>query len=215
MQREPDTDISRLVGESDDAIFIVDGQGVIRYWNDASAKLLGRGPSAALGRHCFDILRGRLPTGETMCIPSCPILAGLSLGRGARSFDMVVSSRAASAKSGPSTRLLDVHHVAIRDQRGVPRALLHVASDVEEQRRLERIGLRVRAIQGGDRPSPALTPRETEVFRLIAAGLSAREVAERLGIKYGTARNHIHRVLQKLGTHSRAAAVLRVALGET
>ena len=56
-----------------------------------------------------------------------------------------------------------------------------------------------------------LSAREIEVARLVAAGLSNAEVAERLGVSYFTARNHVERLLGKLGVanRSRVGAVLR------
>lgn len=56
-----------------------------------------------------------------------------------------------------------------------------------------------------------LSAREIEVARLVASGLSNQEVAERLGVSYFTARNHVERLLAKLGvgSRSRVGAVLR------
>lgn len=56
-----------------------------------------------------------------------------------------------------------------------------------------------------------LSAREIEVARLVASGLSNAEVAERLGVSYFTARNHVERLLSKLGVanRSRVGAVLR------
>ena len=56
-----------------------------------------------------------------------------------------------------------------------------------------------------------LSAREIEVARLVASGLSNQEVAERLGVSYFTARNHVERLLSKLGVanRSRVGAVLR------
>ena len=56
-----------------------------------------------------------------------------------------------------------------------------------------------------------LSAREIEVARLVASGLSNQEVAEKLGVSYFTARNHVERVLAKLGVgnRSRVGAVLR------
>lgn len=48
-----------------------------------------------------------------------------------------------------------------------------------------------------------LTPRESEVARLLADRLSDEEIAGRLDIRINTARCHSYRVLGKLGVHSR------------
>jgi DNA-binding CsgD family transcriptional regulator len=53
-----------------------------------------------------------------------------------------------------------------------------------------------------------LTPRQTEVLRLLGEGLSTEAIARRLGIAVETARNHIRGVLRGLGVHSRLEAVI-------
>ncbi len=52
-----------------------------------------------------------------------------------------------------------------------------------------------------------LTPREVEVLRLVARGMSNREIAQTLGISEGTVRAHVSHILNKLGVSSRYAAV--------
>ena len=63
-------------------------------------------------------------------------------------------------------------------------------------------------------PSPALTPREQQVARLMDEGLTNKEIASRLCIAPATARNHVHSILEKLGARTRgaAAAVMRRSL---
>jgi DNA-binding NarL/FixJ family response regulator len=53
-----------------------------------------------------------------------------------------------------------------------------------------------------------LTPRETEVLRLLAAGMSDREIAEALSISERTAGNHVQHAMQKIGVESRTAAAV-------
>jgi predicted ATPase/DNA-binding CsgD family transcriptional regulator len=52
-----------------------------------------------------------------------------------------------------------------------------------------------------------LTPRELDVVRLIAAGLTNREIAERLVLSDHTVHRHVANILRKLDVRSRAAAV--------
>ncbi|MFD2691513.1 ATP-binding protein [Streptomyces phyllanthi] len=56
------------------------------------------------------------------------------------------------------------------------------------------------AANGGTR----LTPRETEVARLVAEGLANQQIADRLVIARRTAEGHVERILSKLGFHNRS-----------
>jgi DNA-binding NarL/FixJ family response regulator len=54
-----------------------------------------------------------------------------------------------------------------------------------------------------------LTLREREILGLLAAGLANKEVGQRLRITVQTVKNHVHRILEKLGVHRRRDAVRR------
>lgn len=55
--------------------------------------------------------------------------------------------------------------------------------------------------------APGVTPRETEVLRLMADGLANKEIAARLGITSHTAKFHVESLLRKLEAVNRAEAV--------
>jgi len=57
------------------------------------------------------------------------------------------------------------------------------------------------------RAGTALTSREREVLLRLAEGDSIKEISGRLGVAHNTARNHVQRILEKLGARSRLEAV--------
>lgn len=69
-------------------------------------------------------------------------------------------------------------------------------------------------VDGGKKPAtlPLVEPlseRELEVLRLVSAGLSNREIAEKLVISKGTAKSHVHNICGKLGVRNRTEAASR------
>jgi DNA-binding NarL/FixJ family response regulator len=58
-----------------------------------------------------------------------------------------------------------------------------------------------------DSDAPRLTERETEVLRLVAKGLSYKDVADRLVISHRTVQNHVQNTLRKLQLHNRVQLV--------
>jgi DNA-binding NarL/FixJ family response regulator len=83
----------------------------------------------------------------------------------------------------------------VRYSRSITTALLH---------RLAR------AAGGGPAGGVPLTPRETEIVRLIDEGLSNREIGRRLAIELATVKNHVHHLLEKLRVRRRGEAAARL-----
>lgn len=102
---------------------------------------------------------------------------------------------------------------------GVPKArLLELASEVHLNAGLtidfqatQELGqpmvvLRLPSVRPAGRLE-GLSPRESEVAALVAAGLSNRAIGERLCISLGTVKDHVHNILDKTGLPSRAAVI--------
>jgi DNA-binding NarL/FixJ family response regulator len=58
---------------------------------------------------------------------------------------------------------------------------------------------------GDDEPAPenALTAREIEILKMVAKGMSYRQIAERLVVSHRTVQNHVQNTLRKLQMHNR------------
>lgn len=69
-------------------------------------------------------------------------------------------------------------------------------------------GQAMQAIRHRDEVGGDLTPREREVLKLLAAGLSNKEIAERLYLSGGTVRLHVSNILGKLGAPNRTSAAV-------
>ena len=54
-----------------------------------------------------------------------------------------------------------------------------------------------------DPAAPQLTERETEVLRMVATGMSYKQIAERLVLSHRTVQNHVQNTLRKLQLHNR------------
>jgi len=69
----------------------------------------------------------------------------------------------------------------------------------------------------GPQPDNELTPRETEILKMVATGMSYRQIAERLVLSHRTVQNHVQNTLRKLQMHNRVELtryVLERGLGD-
>ena len=118
-----------------------------------------------------------------------------------------------AVKSGATGYLLKSASTGGTPGRGPPhgrrRPGLHPGPRRTGPRRVPPPGLRT-GPRPRHRPSPRrreLTDRETEVLRLVAKGLSYKQIAERLVISHRTVQNHVQNTLGKLQLHNRVELV--------
>ena len=177
----------------------VSGEAVVAFgsdlrvvsWNAAAEELTGIAADEAIGQPCWLLLRGHSSQGAVLCHRECSLARYARKGFGIPRQDMTIST-----KTGP--RSVSMSTIVLLDR---PEPLLvHVIQDGVAERvpSHESNGTSVR-----------LTPRQRQVLRLLAEGVTARGIAERLGLAETTARNHIRAVLGELGAHSQLEAVAR------
>lgn len=135
---------------------------------------------------------------EAICdrFPGCAVIAS-----GARS-DAVTISRALLSGAGgfvdknvDPDEFLDSIHVAVRGE-------MVLAGPPQEW-----VGTIASRLEAGARGDGHLTDREREVLSIAAEGLTARQIAERLGVRERTVTTHLSRIYSKLGVRSRIAAL--------
>ena len=131
------------------------------------------------------------------------------LERGAAKFDLpllraaVLSAHAVlAAAAGDDTRAAELMQDVV--------ALYENAGFVHEAEMARRDLAKTRGA-GSSSPNTPLTQREMEVLRLIAKGLSEREVADKLFISPHTAHRHLSNIRLKLNVATQAAAVAHAA----
>jgi DNA-binding NarL/FixJ family response regulator len=103
-------------------------------------------------------------------------------------------------KTAPSHQLI----AAVRDAAAGD---LLVAPEIT-RRLVEEFVQRPRPLVDGPSALGVLTPRELEVLRLVARGLSNAELARELFVSEATAKTHVARILGKLGLRDRVQAVV-------
>jgi DNA-binding NarL/FixJ family response regulator len=129
----------------------------------------------------------------------CPT-AALILSASGESSDVLEAMKAGArgylVKSASAAELADaVERVAAGDAVFTPGLAGLVLGEYQ----------RLANADGDERPK--LSERETEVLRLVAKGLSYREIAERLVLSQRTVQNHVQHILTKLQLHNRTQLV--------
>ncbi len=215
-EESPVVPVQSLV--SDDGLFLVDSSQRVVHWSDSAQRILGYGPEEVLGKHCYEVIRGRDSYNFRFCRPNCPVIENARRGRSTPNYDLLCTT------SDGEARYLNMSTAIVKECRGSFH-VLHLFRDVTARRKSEEFARKAStalrklfgengeaksalAAQHNGAPQPRLSRRETEVLRLLAAGMTTQKIAEALNIRPITARNHVARVLAKLGVENRLQAVV-------
>lgn len=206
--------------------FAVNSAQQIVAWNDGAERLLGLRADEVIGMRCYEALALANGGAPVECARIC---RNMVIGVRAETAEAPSASDHAVSQTPPPQRSrsrLKVTTISAQTRNGQPRyvhflhdlrenladRLLHMASQISAGDSMPRVN----GVQASAEPSesgklrrPAtLTQRELEVLRLLGAGHSTDEIARELSITRVTARNHVNKVLDKLGVSSRLQAVV-------
>jgi DNA-binding CsgD family transcriptional regulator len=169
--------LGRLIDTGDGSALLIDARGALSHESAACARLLAEESPADAERVRQAAARLALGThaAERGATRGQPHAPATSTVRTARHRYDLACTRTRAVDDRAPLALVTV-------QRHVPRPL----TDAELRARF------------------GLTTREVEVARLLAEGLTNQQLADRLGVSFFTARNHVERLLPKLGAANRA-----------
>lgn len=198
-----------LLRNTSDGAAVVGPDGRITLWNKAAEDIFNRPASDVVGRHCWSIFGGCDVHGNRVCMSPCSVRLLLGRGERVRHFKMASTTRQGDAI------WLDIS--TLRDPGGAGRSacIVHLFRDVTADcgRMAPASDSANARRQTGAEPhtkEQALTAREREIMDLLRTGATTEGIAEELGIRRTTVRNHVQNIFSKLGVHSRLAAVTQV-----
>jgi PAS domain S-box-containing protein len=199
--------------QTSDGMFTVTVDQKIKTWNASAEKILGYTSDQVVGKKCYDVLCANGNLGRVKCSRGCVVVSNASKGRTTKDFDLACKTSDDEAKSINMSIMLPAQGSGTRE-------VLHMFRDVTDRRRVENAssGLNQNNVDRTSKSSsvlgsasgyrlPPLTTREDQVLKLLAAGKNTNDISEILDIRPLTARNHISRLLTKLGCRSRLEVV--------
>lgn len=184
--------------------FAVNDKQQIVAWNDAAERLLGIKADDVIGLRCFEALE---TYNRALCADCglCP--AGAAWARRATSAPACDPPTSPTERQERQVRLTTLTARTVGGQARIVHLLRE--APVSESLRPPASLMASPGASGARIPRPAsLTQRELEVLRLLGVGHSTDEIAGELSITRVTARNHVNKVLDKLGANSRLQAVV-------
>lgn len=195
------SDLDLALARAGDGVFAAGFDGRIVLWNRAAERVLGFTAREVIGKPCCDIFAGCDDKGNRLCYQGCHIMTLVKMGEGVQSFDMRTRTKAGHP--------VWLNFSILTVPNGAGNLMVHLFRDVTATKELLTLVHEKLATASGDEPTPAsaLTRREVEVLRLLAAGTSTKAMAERLHVSPATVRNHVQNIAGKLGVHSRLEAV--------
>jgi len=205
-----------VLSKTADGAYAVNRDQQIVFWNAAAERMLGYLADDVIGRPCHEIFHGEPRPGCLQCQPDCPVV------RAASHRDAVPTYNLLSRTQDGRTILLNVSVIVPLDSER-PYTAIHLFRDATHQLQYETYVDQI-LCAAARLPHPQttlpqdrlhtlavyapLSPREKEVLNLLVQGRATQKIAQTLGISYATVRNHLQKILNKLGVHSQREAVM-------
>ncbi len=201
---------------TEDGVFIVDGDQHILRWNKGAERILKFSESEVLNQECFRFMAGKVSPGKSHCNSNCKIHGNMLAGERQKNCDLLTQAKGGepvwlniSFISSPNPNLPFLVHI-LRDvtrEKNTEMALDQFLADLSTPSIRKKPDKPAAKNASFSRPSAILSDREIEVLTLLAEGLPTKALAQKLNISHFTARNHIQNILVKLDLHSKAQAV--------
>ncbi|MDD5388031.1 MAG: helix-turn-helix transcriptional regulator [Gallionellaceae bacterium] len=200
---------SDLMSRSVDGVFTLDARQTVTFWNQACENITGIPATRALGRCCHEVMKGHDLKGKPLCKSDCPVSALTKGGPPPSALPMRIE------RSDGQKVQLKVSTMLVPSASQGEWSIVHI---MRHGRDSQSAGLRQEQARPMETIEPAhcqhqvphgaclLTSREREVLRLIAQGIKTEIISEQLHLSPTTVRNHIQRLMAKLGVHSRVEA---------
>ena len=213
--REFHEGVGSLIEQAAATVGSLTGDGLVVYLNDPLTVTEPAWRAVELAVAMRDLV-ARLAAGWRRRSHELSFAAGVALGY-ATVGRMGLEGRWEYGPVGPVVHLAEQLAATARPGQVLVSARCHaqvetrVAAEPVDDVRLEGVAapvsaVAVLAVQGGLRAPGELTPRELEVLRLMADGLSNRAIAEHLVISEKTAIRHVSNIFMKLDVHNRTEA---------
>ena len=200
------------IAHSGEAVFAIDSADRIILWNKKCEELLGWPARKVLGKRCYEVLGGRDSNGNVYCYRNCPVAyqAREKPKEPVQRFPLSVEiGKAGRQWIEVSLFAIPSYHPALSTVVHVLRPPKKKASALERQLEKEVASREPLWPMTTSEGQPVdLTPREKEILRCLARGLSTRAIGKTLFISPVTVRNHIQNLLHKLDVHTKLAAVV-------
>lgn len=213
----------KQLGNTPNGVFAVDADQCIVTWNRAAEKIFGRPTAETVGRHCYEVIDGRLRSGKRFCRENCRVHQCVGRGAIVDSFDLLtttnggddvwinVSVTGLETSNGP----IGLHTVRRAEQRERSEdALQEILSTLKTYGLAKRHGEADNDIQVCCEPDEqpgnllgTLTRRELEVLGLLTRGYSTEDVSRELHVSVYTTRCHVRNMLKKTKLHNRTELV--------